>query len=125
MATARPTRTRKKKSTPKTSPPGTITVSSRILRRNDGDAEEEVLKDEFEELDVQAFKVEPAYVEASAGVTKSLRQFESLRVDVKMTLPCYTERVTETFAYAAEWVADRLYDEVDNYFKGEGDDADS
>ena len=105
----------------KTTPPATITVQSRVLRKGDGDEEEETLVDEYEEVEVQVFHTEPAFIEASAGVTKSLRQFESLRVDVRMRLPCYTEKADEAFDYAAGWVADRLYDEVENYFKGEGD----
>jgi len=117
------TRTRTKAST---SPPATITVQSRILHKPPapGEETEEVLVDEYEEIEVQVFHTDPAYIEAKAGVTKALRQYESLRVDVKMLLPCYTERASEAFEYAAEWVADRLYQEVDNYFSGEGD-ADS
>jgi hypothetical protein len=120
-------KTTRKRAKPDTSPPATITVQSRILQKPPapGDESEEVLVDEYEEIDVQVFKTEPAYIEASAGVTKSLRQYESLRVDVKMLLPCYAERADEAFEYAAEWVADRLYQEVDNYFSGEGDDDDS
>jgi hypothetical protein len=114
-----PKTTRKRTKT--TVPPGTITVQSRILNTQDGETEEEIIKDEFEEIEVQKFEVEPAYVEVKAGVTKALRQYESLRVDVKMSLPCYTEKADDTFAYASDWVADRLYDEVDNYFKGEDD----
>jgi len=114
------TRTRKKKTVDK-NVPGTISVQSRILTTHDGEEVDKEVKEEFEELDVQVFATDPAYVEASAGVTKSLRQYESLRVDVTMRLPCYTERVDETFAYVAGWVADRLYDEVDNYFGEEGD----
>jgi hypothetical protein len=120
---AKTTRTRKKVST---SPPATITVQSRVLRRVEGGEDEEtVLVDEVEEIEVQVFHSEPAYIEASAGVTKSLRQFESLRVDVRMRLPCYVERADEAFDYAAGWVSDRLYDEVDNYFNGEGDDGET
>lgn len=118
---ATPTRTRKKKAV-KADKPGTITVQSRILVRQDGETEEEVITDEFEEIDVQKFDVEPAYVSVKAGVTKSLREYESLRVDVSAQIPCYREKMDETFTYGADWVADKLVEEVDNYFKGEGDD---
>lgn len=115
-------KTTRKRTKASTSPPATMTVQSRIITKHEEGEEEEVLVDEFEEVEVQVFHTEPAYIEASAGVTKSLRQFESLRVDVRMRLPCYAERADAAFDYAAEWVADRLYDEVDNYFNGEGDD---
>jgi hypothetical protein len=100
-------------------------VQSRILQKPPAPAEEseEVLVDEYEEIEVQVFHTEPAYIEARAGVTKALRQYESLRVDVKMLLPCYAERADAAFDYAAEWVADRLYDEVDKYFNGEDEDG--
>lgn len=116
------TRTRARK-TVDTSPPATITVQNRIVTKHDGEESEVVLKDEYEELEVQRFEVEPAYVEVKAGVTKALRQYESLRIDVSMRLPCYTERVDATFEYASDWVSDRLYDEVDDYFKGEDGDG--
>lgn len=117
---ATPTRTRKKRAV-KQDKPGTITVQSRILVRQDGEEEEEIVTDEFEEIEVQKFDVEPAYVSIKAGVTKSLRQYESLRVDVSAQLPCYREKMDETFAYGADWVADKLIEEVENYFNAEGE----
>ncbi len=120
---ATPTRTRKKKAV-KQDKPGTITVQTRVLVRQDGEESEDVVTDEFAEIEVEKFEVEPAYVSIKAGVTKSLRQFESLRVDVSAQIPCYVERMDEAFAYGADWVADKLIEEVDNYFNAEdGGDA--
>lgn len=117
---ATPTRTRKKRATKK-DVPGRIMVQTRILRRQDGEEDEEVLVDEYEEIEIQVFETDPAFVGVKAGTTKSLRQFESLRVDVTAQLPCYVERMDETFAYAADWAADKLMEEVDKYFGVEGD----
>lgn len=119
---ATPTRTRKKRAV-KADHPGRIMVQSRILRRQDGAEDEETLVDEYEEIEVQKFQVEPAYIFVKAGTTKSLRQFESLRVDVSAQIPCYMEKMDETFSYGADWVADKLMDEVDKYFEGASDDG--
>lgn len=115
------TKTTRKPRTKKTAPPGTITVSTRVIARSDGEESEIIITDDYEEVEVQKFETDPAFVEAKAGVTKSLRQFESLRVDVRMCLPCYMEKADDTFDYAADWVANRLYEEIDKYFEGADD----
>jgi hypothetical protein len=100
-----------------------MTVQSRKIVKTDGEEIETVLTDEFEEVSVQKYETDVAYVTASAGVTKALRQYESLRVDARCSLPCYVEQMDDTYEFAAEWVANRLYEEVDKYFGEEGEDG--
>jgi hypothetical protein len=73
-----------------------------------------------EEIEVEQFEVEPAYVRAGAGVTRNLGDYESLRVDVSITIPCYKEDIERTYDVAADMVAAYLQDEVDKYLKDEG-----
>ena len=40
-------------------------------------------------IEVRKFETDPAYVRVNAGVTKNLGNYESLRVDVSLTVPCY------------------------------------
>lgn len=75
---------------------------------------------ESEEIEVHVFETEPAYVRVAAGQTINLGDFESLRVDVAVTMPCYAEQVGDTQKECAEWVAARLGAEVDQYL-GEED----
>jgi hypothetical protein len=73
--------------------------------------------DETEEVtkEVEVFETDPAYVMVKAGVTRSLAQYESLRVDVSVSMPCYKEMVQQTYDATAEMVADMLENEVDQY----------
>jgi hypothetical protein len=66
-------------------------------------------------LEVRKFETEPAYVRVNAGVTKNLGNYESLRVDVSLTVPCYVEEIEQVQTRTAELVAKMLDDEVEEY----------
>ncbi len=71
-------------------------------------------------IEVRRFATEPAYVRVNAGVTKNLGNYESLRVDVSLTVPCYAEELGKVQKRVASLVADMLDEEVDQYLgKGE------
>ena len=55
-------------------------------------------------VEVSAFETAPATVSFGAGVTKNVGNYESLRVDVQLTLPCYVEEVEDAFKAARDWV---------------------
>ena len=64
---------------------------------------------------VVTFKTEPAYVRVSAGKTCNLGNYESLRVDVAITMPCYIEEVITTQKQVADMVAAMLETELNSY----------
>ena len=66
------------------------------------------------------FETDPAYVRVNAGVTKNLGNYESLRVDVSLTVPCYVEEMEKVQKRTATLVADMLDEEVEQYL-GKGD----
>lgn len=66
-------------------------------------------------IEVHQFVTEPAYVRVGAGVTKSTGNYESLRIDVAVTVPCYKEQIKSTAKEAAEFVAATLDKEIDEY----------
>lgn len=69
-------------------------------------------QDQDEEIGkVQEFTSQPAMVKCGAGVTRNMGNYESLRIDVAVTLPCRPEDVEETYAQAAEFVAQKLTEE--------------
>ena len=74
-----------------------------------------VLSDESEDktISVREFKTAPAYVEVRAGVTKNQGNYESLRLDVGVKIPCYVEEITEVEKQASEWVDDRMTDKLE------------
>jgi hypothetical protein len=72
-----------------------------------------------EEIYVQRFEVDPAYVRVNAGVTRNLGNYESLRLDVSITVPCYVEQIQETFDAVSTRVAALLESEIEKYEQGE------
>lgn len=79
--------------------------------------------DEVEQVtqEVEVFEVEPAYVSVKAGVTRSLAQYESLRVDVSIMMPCYKELIGETYESVADRVSEMLENEVSQYLSPDED----
>ena len=69
------------------------------------DQEVEVLRSEFPE------GVEVAHVGVSAGMTVNLGNFESLRIDCTVRLPCLPEDIDATYEVAAEFVSTKISDE--------------
>jgi hypothetical protein len=71
---------------------GTIVVDRTYLRTKKGQEAESSAHEE-KTLEVQVFQTAPAGVECRLGRTVNLGSYESLRVDVGVTLPCYAEEV--------------------------------
>lgn len=72
------------------------------------------------ELSIHKFVTEPAYLRVAAGVTKSTGNYESLRVDVSVTYPCYREQITdELYERLSDMVASRLDYEIEQYLNPE------
>lgn len=75
---------------------------------------------DFEDLPVRIFEVEPASVRAGYGLTINLGNYESARVDVQVTLPCYAEEVQSAIDEAFEIAEQRVMEaaeEVKEYAK--------
>jgi hypothetical protein len=68
-----------------------------------------------EKLKVRKFLVEPAYVRVNAGMTKNMGNYESLRIDVSITVPCYTEEIDKVFPAVADKVSIFLEEELKQY----------
>jgi len=54
-----------------------------------------LLKSRDEKLVVREFEVEPARVRCSLGLTLNLGNFESLRIETGVDIPCYLEEVEQ------------------------------
>ena len=79
-----------------------------------------VLMDEDEgkeDLEVRKFEVEPAYVSYSVGRTVNLGNYESARVDVRVSIPCYKEEIDPALIYAETKAADYLDTVMDDYIQ--------
>lgn len=66
-------------------------------------------------IHVRKFEVEPAYVRVNVGSTKNMGNYESLRVDVSITMPCYAEEVDKVLPKLADKVGKYLDEELQKY----------
>jgi len=55
--------------------------------------------------------VEPAFVRVSAGGTYNLGDYNSLRLDVSVTIPCHPGKIEQTYRDASDFVAEKLSEE--------------
>jgi hypothetical protein len=69
-------------------------------------------KDAEEEMDTRAFETEPAKVSVGKGITIALAKYESARVDVHVSIPCYLEEVHEVYQALNGWVSRKVEDEA-------------
>lgn len=118
MTTKQPVK-RARKRAPK--PKVTAVQSTQRVSMNVTQSGATVEDNETIERDVHVFVTDPAYVRVNAGVTKKIGEYESLRVDVSITMPCYKEVVDETFTELSDKVALLLDNEVDQYMGVEND----
>ncbi len=65
-----------------------------------------------EQVKVSVFVTEPAKVSVSQGLTLNLGNYESARIEVSVSVPCYKEEVDDAYKYALNWVESRLSNEV-------------
>jgi hypothetical protein len=69
-------------------------------------------EDSTETLEVRNFQTAPATVEIGYGLTLNIGNYESARVDVKVSVPCYREEVEDAYAFAKKWAEDKVKQEV-------------
>lgn len=55
--------------------------------------------------------VEPAFVKVAVGQTYNLGNYESMRLDVSVTLPCRVEDIQDTYQTASDYCAEKLQEE--------------
>lgn len=76
-------------------------------------------EDHEKTLLVKTFVAPPATVSVRYGRTINLGDFEFARIDMELTLPCYTEEITPAFIYAGNVVKELLSAEVGAITNGE------
>lgn len=62
---------------------------------------------------VHKFETEPATVEVDYSLTMNLGNYESARISVSVTVPCYKEEIDEAYEFAQAWAEERLSKERD------------
>ncbi len=73
---------------------------------------ETVSKETSEVAAVAKFETQPALIHRGYGVTLNQGNYESARVDVSVTLPCYVEDLEHADEYARVFVEERIKQEI-------------
>lgn len=71
------------------------------------------IEEQDELIEVQVFVVKPAVVRFGIGATINMGNYESARVDVEVTVPCYKEEVDDAYEFARKWAKTRLEAEAE------------
>lgn len=90
--------------------PITATVTRTYGKIGKPEAQDEV-------IEVKGFVTQPAQVEIGYGLTLNIGNYESARVDVRITVPCYKEETDAAYDYAKTWAEERVRREVDSVRK--------
>jgi hypothetical protein len=61
-----------------------------------------------ERIRIRPFISVPASITVKAGVTINLGNYESGRVDVMLTMPCYPEEIDQIYIDVKDWVDSRV-----------------
>lgn len=102
-------RARKRRSTARVEQ-SVSTVRSKVRIGGDDTPEKEKVT-----RDLHAFDEDPAYIRVGVGATKNMGPYESLRVDVAITMPCRPDSIEETYKAVSEQVYELLNTELENY----------
>lgn len=70
-----------------------------------------------ETIEVKTFVTQPATVELGYGLTLNIGNYESARVDVKVSVPCYREETDAAYEWAKNWAEARVRQEVQSVRK--------
>ena len=75
----------------------------------------EIVREEADEetIEVRTFKSDVATIDFGIGMTLNLGNYESVRVNVGITLPTYIEQQEAAYASAKKFVDTKLNEEVD------------
>lgn len=77
-----------------------------------------------EKIQIRPFKTDVARVAVTKGRTINIGDYNSARVDITISLPCYVEEIDATFEYCSKLVEQYLMKEcmpIDEFLKGKQD----
>jgi hypothetical protein len=64
-----------------------------------------------ESIAVHKFQTDPAEVSVSCALTINLGNFESAKITVSVSIPCYKEEIDDAYDFAQKWVENRIEQE--------------
>lgn len=64
--------------------------------------------EEFNLKEGDAYEGPTCSVGFKVGYTKNLGNYESMRIDVSVNMPCYPSEMQDVFAFCKQWVDDKM-----------------
>lgn len=92
---------------------GVIKVSRTVGRKDKGKT-----TSSEEMIEVQKFETNPATVSCALGMTLNLGNYESAKIEVFVSLPCYKEEIDEAFETAKGWCEKKVTEQIAEIKKG-------
>jgi hypothetical protein len=86
----------------------TVTVRRQFVVQGE---EQDDAEETDQVIDVHKFVTEPANIRFGLGVTMNMGNYESARVDISVSVPCYKEEMREGYAYARQIAETVIADE--------------
>lgn len=83
-------------------------VSSQLRRKSPSPADPQNVRETEEVIEVRKFITEPATVSVDYALTINLGNYESARIGVALTVPCYREEIDQAHVFAKEWAEARV-----------------
>jgi hypothetical protein len=91
-----------------------VIVTSQFLRKGEAQGAP-LVKDEL--IRVHKYVTEPARVTVEYGMTLSLGNYESARLGVAVSIPCYFEEMDTAYKFASKWAEERINSEKESIRK--------
>ena len=66
-----------------------------------------------EDLGIHVFTTTPAEVGVKMGMTINLGDYNSARISVSLSVPCYREEADDAFEWAKRWVNEKTLEEAE------------
>ncbi|UVN14086.1 hypothetical protein FBPa45_0084 [Pseudomonas phage vB_PaeS_FBPa45] len=115
---ALPRRINTKRPKPSTTHKGSV-VSNSALRHRKALLDEQELREDLDEVTFPAGE-EPAFIRVGVGQTYNMGDFNSLRLEVSVTLPCQVDRLEDTYREASDFCNEKLAEEEALWFPKRG-----
>lgn len=87
-----------------------VLVESQFRKKEPGSSElqEGEVRDKAEIISVNKFVTEPARVSVDYGLTINLGNYETAKIGVSVTVPCYFEELDAAYKWAARWAETKV-----------------
>lgn len=92
---------------------GVRTMKSSVYHLNKKYNNDELSRELSEEIEVHVFQSPHAFVGLKRGITINTGNWESVRLDFSLSIPCYPEEIGSAYKFAEKFLDEKMEEEVD------------